>query len=143
MVDRILEKVHEARAMEFANLGIGSQAAGNHQAARQAWLDALDYSERHLPDHDIILWIRSGLGETLLRNGDYPGALEMAGSALEFCAAVRAPLAALTMTEAHLRLGDVTRAREYARQACYLRGEKVLDSLSPDDRRTLSLAISR
>ena len=33
---------HEARAMEFANLAIRFQIEGDHQAARQAWLDALD-----------------------------------------------------------------------------------------------------
>lgn len=127
--------------MEFANLGIQFQAEGNHQAARQAWLDALGYAERHLPGNNIILWIWSGLGDALLRNGDYHRALEMAGSALKFCASARAPLAVLTMTQAHLRLGDVTRAREYVRQACDLRGEKVLEVLSPADRETLGLAV--
>ena len=134
------EEVHEKRAMEFANRAIGFGVDGDHQAAQQAWLDALDCAERHLPGDNIVPWIRSGLGASLLENGDYHGAVEMAGSALEFCASVRAPLAALTMTQAHLRLGNVTRAREYARQACDLKSEKVLQVLSPADRERLGLA---
>ena len=141
MSSETAEEPLQGRAMELANLGIGSQALGDHRAARQAWQDALDYAERHLPGNNIIFWIRSGLGDSLLRNGDHHGALEMAGSALEFCASARAPLAALTMTQAHLRLGDVARARDYARQACDLRGEEVLEVLSPADRETLRLAM--
>ena len=133
------KEVHRARAMEFANLGIQSQAEGNHQAARQAWLGAFEYAGRHLPGDSIILWIRGGLGDSLLKNGDYHRALKMAGAALAFCSSVRAPLAALTMTQAYLRLGDVTRAREYARQACNLRSENVLQVLSPPDREALGL----
>ena len=61
----------------------------------------------------------------------------MASSALAFCASVRAPLAALTMTEAYLRLDNVKCAREYAQEACRLRGVAVLNVLDPADRDVL------
>ena len=85
-------------------------------------------------------WIQSGLGDSLLRNGDYHRALTMAGSALEFCASVRAPSASITMAKACLRLGDVPRARKYVRQACELKGEKVLEVFSYADRDALGMA---
>jgi len=137
---KLAREAHEARAMELANLGIESQAAGDYEAARHAWQEALNYAEQHLPGDSVLSWIRSGLGNALLKTGDYPGALEMAGSALEFCASVRAPLASLTMVEAYLRLGDVTCAQEYARQACDLRGERTLEVLSLEDRAALGVA---
>ena len=139
MISEDAENTHEARALDFANLGMQFQAEGDHRAALQSWLDALDYAERHLPDKKIIFWIRSGLGDSLLRVGDYRGALKMAASALEYCASVRAPLAALTMAQAYLRLGDVVRGRDYMRQACELKGERVFEVLCPADRDALRL----
>ena len=133
-------EMHKARALELANLGIGATVAADHAAARHAWMEAFSYAEEHLPRDDINYWIRDGLGAALLQVGDCQGALEMAGSALEWCAAKRAPQASLTMAKACLRLGDITRAREYARQACGLRGEKVLQVFSPADRDALGSA---
>ena len=141
MVLETAEEVHEVRAMEFADLAMRSQMEGDHKAAGQAWLGALDYAERHLPCSNIIPWIQSGLGDSLFRAGDYHGALKMAGLALDYCASVQAPLASLTMAQAHLRLGDVARAREYVRQACDLKGERVLEVLSQADRDALGLAV--
>ncbi len=132
-----IEEMHKARALELANLGIRSTVAADHAAARHAWQEAFDYAEMHLPGADITYWIRDGLGAALLQVGDYHGALEMAGSALEWCASQRAPQASLTMAKSFLRLGDVTRAREYARQAYGLRGEGVLKVFSPADRHAL------
>lgn len=139
MASRTAQEAQMARTMELANRGIGSLAAGDYYAARHAWQEALDYAEQHLPDDRIVPWIRSGLGDALLKSGDYHGAIKMAGSALVFCASVRAPLASLTMAESFLRLGDVSRAREYARQACDLRGKGVLKAFSAADRETLGL----
>ena len=130
-------RAHVARAMELANAGIGALAAGDHEAAVQAWREALAYAERHLPGENIVGWIRSGLGDALLQAGDNEGALEMAAAALDYCASVRAPLAALTMAKAHLRLGDVARARDYARQACALRGESVMKAFRAAEREAL------
>ena len=130
----------KARVVELASLGIRSQAAGDYQASRDAWLVALDYAEQHLPGDTTASWIRSGLGDALLKCGDYSGALEMAGSALDYCASVKAPLAALTMVRSFLELGDVIRARQYARQAYDLRGEEVFKSFSLADRAALGLA---
>lgn len=69
--------------------------------------------------------------------------MKMAGLALEFCASIRAPGASLTIAEAYLRLGDVTRARDYVRQACALKGEKVFKAFSPADQEALGLTASR
>jgi tetratricopeptide (TPR) repeat protein len=130
-------KSHEMRTLEFASVAMTSATAGDHAAARRAWQDALDYAEVHLPDDDIRFWVRSGLGAALLEAGDYRGALEMAGSALAWCLSQRAPLASLTMAKSYLRLGDVVSAQDYARQACGLRGEGVLQAFSPEDRAAL------
>lgn len=127
----------KARALELANLGIVSGAHADHAAARRAWQEALDYAEEHLAGDAITYWIRSGLGAALFEVGDDQGALEMAGSALAWCASQRAPLASLTMAKSCLRLGDVTRAREYVRQAYSLRGEGVLTVFSPAERSVL------
>ncbi len=129
--------VLQARAMELANLGVTANADCDYKTAVRAMREALDYAEQHLPGDDIIPWIRSGLGSYLLNDGDYRGAVEMASAALAFCAARRAPLAALTMAKALLWLGDVTRAREYARQAHDLRGEAVLKAFSSVEREAL------
>ena len=134
------QQAHKARAIELTTIGIDSQAAGYHEAARDAWREALVYAEQHLPGDNIVLWLRSGLGDILVKLGDYRGALEMADSALDYCASVKAPLAALTMVKALLGLGDVTRARQYAQQACDLRGEGVFNYLSLADREALGLA---
>jgi tetratricopeptide (TPR) repeat protein len=139
MSSETTQESFRARTLELANRAIESVAAADHDAARAAWLVALDYAERHLSDDPIVSWIRSGLGAALLKTGDYRGALEMAASALAFCSSVRAPLASLTMAESFLRLGDVTRAREYAEQACNLHGKGVLKSFSPTDREALGL----
>ena len=136
-------EAHKARAMELANGGIESLASGDYQTAQGAWREALAYAERYLPGDNIIPWIRSGLGDTLLKSGDYPGALEMARSALAYCASVRAPLAALTMAVSLLRIGDAEGAREYVRQACSLQGEEVLRMFSSADREALTIADSR
>ena len=129
--------MHKARALDLANLGIRAAAAADHAAARDAWQDAFDYAEKHVPGDNIAYWIRAGLGDALLQVGDYHGALEMAGSALAWCAAQRAPSASLTMAKSFLRLGDATRARDYAREAYGLRGEGVLKVFSAADRDTL------
>lgn len=128
---------HQSRALELGNSAIRSGADGDHEAAQNAWRSALAYAEQHLSGDNIIPWIRSGLGDALLQCGDYRGALEMASTALAFCASARAPLASLTMAKAYLRLGDLPLAREYARQACQLRSEAVLNQFSPADRETL------
>lgn len=131
---------HKARAMELATSGIGAAASGEWNAARDAWREALAYAERHLPDDEVVFWIRSGFGDALCRGGDHRGALAMAGSALEWCAGKRAPLAALTMATSSLRLGDLEGGLAYARQACALRGEAVLNALDPADRAILRRA---
>lgn len=135
-LDTVIEE-HRSRALELASLGICAGADGEYEVARDAWRGALTFAEEHLQGDDIIPWIRSSLGAALLRCGDYRGALEMASSALLFCASVRAPLAYLTMAEAYLRLGDVPLAQDYSRQACELRGEAVMKQFSPADQETL------
>ncbi len=137
MKSDVIRKERQSRALELANLGISSGADGNYETARNGWREALAYAEQHLLGDNIIPWIQSGLGDALLRCDDYHGALEMANSAVAYCASVRAPLVALTMLKAHLRLGDVKRARDYAQRACSLRGEAVLRVLSPAERDTL------
>ena len=133
------QSAHKARAMQLANGGIESQAAADYEAARHAWTSALVYVEQNLPGDEIVYWIRSGLGDALLKGGDYHGALEMAETALAWCALKRAPLASLTMAMSCLRLGDMEGARSYARQACELRGDEVLNVFSPADRQALCL----
>jgi tetratricopeptide (TPR) repeat protein len=132
-----LMKEHRSRALELANFGISSGADGEHETAQDAWRKALVYAEQHLSGDNIIPWIRSGLGDALLECGDFRGALEMSSTALAFCGSAQAPLASLTMAKAYLRLGDVPRARDCARQACQLRSEAVLKQFSPADRDTL------
>ena len=131
------KEMHKSRALELANLGTRSTVAADHAAARHAWQEAFDYAEKHLAGDNITYWIRDGLGAALLQVGDYHRALAMAGSALEWCGTQRAPSASLTMAKSCLRLGDVTRARQYARQAYGLRGEGVLKVFSPTDREAL------
>lgn len=63
-----VEEAHEARAQEFANRCILFGAEGDRPTAQQAWQDALAYAEQHLPGNQIIPWIQSGLGASLLRN---------------------------------------------------------------------------
>ncbi|WP_428377434.1 hypothetical protein [Lichenicoccus sp.] len=131
------EDVHKTRALELSNIGICSGADGKHEIARDAWQEALAYAQQHLPGNTMIPWIQASLGNALFECADYPGALEIAGAALTYCASVRAPLAALTMAKSYLRLDDVQRAREYAGQAYRLRGPAVLNAFSTADREEL------
>ena len=140
MMPEATRELSQAHAMALANIGIGESADGNPRAAVRAMREALAYAEQHLPDDDVIFWIQSGLGSYLFDDGDYRGALEMASSALAYCASVRAPLASLTMAKSFLRLGDLVRAREYAQQACDLRGGEVLNAFSSVDQQALGLA---
>ena len=127
----------ETRAMARASAGIAAQAAGDPGGAAQHWRQALADAEAHLPESNIVPWIRSGLADALLRSGDPRGAITAASAALAFCNSVRAPLAALTLARSHLMLGEVEEGRRYAREACALHGEAVLKAFTNAEREAL------
>lgn len=118
----------EAQALALAQKGIEAGAAERYGEAVVHWRAALAYTDTHLPDADIAFWIRSGLGAALYDAGAYEESIAVSKDALDWCAALKQPLAALTLAKSYRRLGDDAAAQAFLGQAHSLAGDSVLVS---------------
>lgn len=118
----------EAQALALAQKGIEASAAEQHDEAVVHWRAALAYTDIHLPGADISFWIRSGLGAALYDAGAYEESIAISKDALDWCAGLKQPFAALTLAKSYRRLGDEAKAQTFLSHARNLAGDSVLDS---------------
>lgn len=123
----------ESRVLDLANQAIAHQTAGEYRQAAKHWARAIDLAQLGLDDGDDIRhWLSSGAAEALYRLGDYPGCIVAARAASEWGRQRHAPLAALLLGQAQLRLGQREAALIALREAREIGGEAVWDAVDLD-----------
>lgn len=122
----------ESRVLDLANQAIADHAAGEHRQAAQHWSHAIALADAGLDDDDIRHWLSVGAAETLYRLGDYPACIVAARAAQHWSRLRHAPLAALLLGQAQLRLGRREAALHALREARALGGEAVWDAVDLD-----------
>ncbi|MEI2431975.1 hypothetical protein RDV84_08865 [Lysobacter yananisis] len=127
----------ESRVLDLANQAIAHQAAGEHRQAAKHWGRAIALADSGLADSglgsdDIRHWLSAGAAETLYRLGDYAACIVAARAAQEWSRQQHAPLAALLLGQAQLRLGRREAALQALREARALGGEAVWDAIDLD-----------
>lgn len=121
----------ESRALDLANQAIAHQSAGEYRQAAKHWARAIDLAGAGLED-DIRHWLSCGAAESLYRLGDYPGCVLAARAAAEWSRQQHAPLSALLLGQALLRLGAREPALDALREARAIGGEAVWDAIDLD-----------
>ncbi|QWP77237.1 hypothetical protein J5226_02190 [Lysobacter sp. K5869] len=122
----------ESRVIDLANQAIAHQTAGEYRQAAKHWARAIDLADAGLDGDEIRHWLSSGAAEALYRLGDYPGCILAARAAREWSRQQHAPLAALLLGQALLRLGRRDAALEALREARSIGGEAVWDAIDLD-----------
>ncbi len=126
------ENPQETEALARAQKGIEADADGNHAEAAKCWKTALDYADLHLPGADIHFWIRSGYGAALYEIGAYEESIAISKLALDWCAARKSPLPALTLARSYRRLGNHAAAQAHLDHARSLAGDALLEAWERD-----------
>ncbi|ROU08278.1 hypothetical protein D9T17_05030 [Lysobacter enzymogenes] len=122
----------ESRVLDLANQAIAHQAAGEHRQAAKHWGRAIALADSGLGSDDIRHWLSAGAAETLYRLGDYAACIVAARAAQDWSRQQHAPLAALLLGQAQLRLGRREAALQALREARALGGEAVWDAIDLD-----------
>ncbi|WP_459778276.1 hypothetical protein [Photobacterium sp. R1] len=128
---------HADHAFELANKALFLELDGTLSEALHMWQQASAYADEHLPDDDLNFWIKSGYGSVLLEHQDYELAIAISGQALNWCREQKQPLPFLTTAKANLKLGDTSKAAQFAHQAQQISGDEIFDQFEPRDREVI------